>query len=59
MCCSRPTTPRTSVPFAWTNHYGKSRIVYFQAGHDAEAWKHPSFQEILERSIRWAAQKAP
>ena len=47
--------PKNVKPFAWTNHYGKSRVVYFQAGHDAEAWKHPSFQEILERSIRWAA----
>jgi type 1 glutamine amidotransferase len=48
--------PKNIGPFAWTNHYGKSRIVYFQAGHDAEAWKNSNFQEILGRSIRWAAR---
>jgi uncharacterized protein len=49
--------PKNTVPFAWTNHHGKSRVVYLQAGHDAEAWKHPCFQEILKRSIRWAAEE--
>ena len=49
--------PKNVKPFAWTNQYGKSRVVYFQAGHDAEAWKHPCFQEILGRSIRWVAGK--
>jgi type 1 glutamine amidotransferase len=48
--------PKNVSPFAWVSHYGKSRVVYFQAGHDAEAWKHPCFQEILQRSIRWAAR---
>jgi type 1 glutamine amidotransferase len=47
--------PKNVLPFAWTNHYGKSRIVYLQAGHDSEAWKHRSFQEVLMRSIRWTA----
>jgi type 1 glutamine amidotransferase len=51
----RADNPKNVQPFAWTNQYGKSRVVYFQAGHDAEAWKHPAFQEILGRSIRWAA----
>lgn len=49
--------PKNVVPFAWTNHYGKSRIVYFQAGHDSDAWKHPCFLEILMRSMRWAVEK--
>ena len=47
--------PKNVAPFAWVETYGKSRVVYFQGGHDAEAWKHPSFQQILQRSIRWAA----
>jgi len=47
--------PKNVKPFAWTNRYGKSRVVYFQAGHDSLAWKHPCFQEILKRSVRWAA----
>ncbi len=49
--------PKNVKPFAWTNQAGKSRVVYLQAGHDAEAWKHPSFREILQRSIRWTAGK--
>jgi type 1 glutamine amidotransferase len=52
----RAENPKNIGPFAWTNHYGKSRIVYFQAGHDAEAWKNSNFQEILGRSIRWVAR---
>jgi type 1 glutamine amidotransferase len=53
----RADNPKNVGPFAWTTPYGKSRIVYFQAGHDADAWKHPAFQQILERSIRWAARR--
>ncbi len=52
----RADNPKNVSPFAWVGQHGKSRVVYFQAGHDAEAWKHPSFQKILERSIGWAAQ---
>jgi type 1 glutamine amidotransferase len=29
------TNPKNNPAFAWVNQYGKSRIVYFQAGHDA------------------------
>lgn len=49
--------PKNVEPFAWTSHYGKSRVVYFQAGHDAEAWKSSNFQEVLGRSIRWVARR--
>ncbi len=48
--------PKNVAPFAWVSHYGKSRVVYFQAGHDAAAWQHPSFQQVLERSIRWVTR---
>src|SRR5689334_8266732 len=47
--------PKDTGPFAWTNQHGNSRIVYFQAGHDAKAWACPSYREILGRSIRWTA----
>lgn len=49
--------PKNALPFAWTNRYGKSRIVYLQAGHDAAAWTNPAFPELLMRSIRWSAEK--
>ncbi len=53
----RAINPKNASPFAWVSQHGKSRIVYFQAGHDAEAWQHPGFREILKRSIQWAAQR--
>ncbi|GAB6165809.1 hypothetical protein JCM19992_18090 [Thermostilla marina] len=42
---------------AWTTHYGKSRVVYLQLGHDKLAWQHPMYPELLVRSIRWAAEE--
>ena len=48
--------PSSVPPIAWTTRYGKSRVVYYQAGHDARAWENPSFREILIRSIGWAAR---
>jgi type 1 glutamine amidotransferase len=51
--------PRNVAPFAWTSRRGNSRIVYFQAGHDSEAWKNPNFQRILVRSIRWTSPRHP
>ncbi|RMG00661.1 MAG: ThuA domain-containing protein [Planctomycetota bacterium] len=41
---------------AWTTHYGNSRVVYLQLGHDSLAWRHPMYPELLVRSIRWAAE---
>jgi type 1 glutamine amidotransferase len=50
------SNPKNVRQFAWVTQYGKSRVVYFQAGHDAKAWQNPNFQEILNRSIHWAAR---
>ncbi len=47
----KASNPKNVSPFAWTTEYGKSRVVYFQAGHDAGAWHHPSYREILVRSM--------
>jgi uncharacterized protein len=47
-----------NVPqIAWEHTYGKSRVFYFQLGHDSQAWKNPAYPEILARGIRWAAEK--
>jgi hypothetical protein len=42
---------------AWVHQYGKSRVFYFQLGHDWQTWKNPAYPEILTRGIRWAAGK--
>jgi type 1 glutamine amidotransferase len=47
--------PENAHTIAWANEYGKSRIFYFQLGHDSNAWRNPAYPEILRRGIRWAA----
>jgi endoglucanase len=47
--------PRSMSALAWTTSYERARVVFLQHGHDAKAWEHPMFREILQRSIRWAA----
>jgi type 1 glutamine amidotransferase len=42
---------------AWAHEYGKSRVFYFQLGHDSQTWKNAAYPEILARGIRWAAGK--
>jgi hypothetical protein len=49
--------PKNDRNIAWAHEYGKSRVFYFQLGHDSQAWKNPAYPEILARSIRWAAGK--
>ena len=38
---------------AWTNKYGKSRIVYLQLGHDHYAYKNPSYRLLIKQAIDW------
>ena len=42
-------------PMLWTRPYGTGRVAYLALGHDAEAFGHPAFLELVQRSIRWAA----
>lgn len=49
--------PKNDPPVAWTTQYGKSRVFYFQLGHDAKAWNNPSYPRILANGIRWASGK--
>lgn len=45
--------PRSTKALAWTKSFGPSRVVYYMAGHDAKAWTHPSFRQIVLRSLWW------
>jgi hypothetical protein len=47
--------PKNDRQVAWAHEYGKSRVLYFQLGHDSQAWNNPAYPEILARGIRWAA----
>ncbi len=44
-------------PWTWTREQGKGRVFYTAYGHDARTWGHPGFQDLIERGIRWAANK--
>jgi uncharacterized protein len=47
--------PKNDRTIAWAHEYGKSRVFYFQLGHDSQAWKNPAYPDVLMRGIRWAA----
>ncbi len=40
---------------AWTRQYKKARVFCIALGHDALAYRHPSFRTLIERGIAWAA----
>lgn len=41
----------------WTTHFGNSRVFYLMFGHGPSAWQNPVYPKLLERGIRWVAQK--
>lgn len=47
--------PKNNPSIAWVHQVGKSRVFFFQLGHDAAAWRNPAYPEIVLRGIRWAA----
>ena len=48
------TDAATSTPsIAWTNRYGKSKIVTILLGHDNQAWTNPNFVKLLTQAITW------
>ncbi len=44
-------------PWSWTRTHGKGRIFYTAYGHDDRTWDQPGFQDLIERGLRWAANK--
>lgn len=49
--------PKNDPKIAWAHEYGKSRVFYFQLGHDSKTWTNPVYPDILARGIRWTAGK--
>jgi len=50
--------PTSSKLIGWTHTYGRSPVVFIQPGHGPEIYSHPSYRELVIRSIRWAADRA-
>ncbi|MFO0909522.1 MAG: PVC-type heme-binding CxxCH protein [Isosphaeraceae bacterium] len=44
-------------PWTWVRTHGKGRVFYTAYGHDGRTWGVPGFQNLVERGIRWAANK--
>ena len=44
-------------PWTWTRTHGKGRVFYTAYGHDERTWDQPGFHDLIERGIRWAANK--
>ena len=44
-------------PWTWVRTHGKGRVFYTAWGHDHRTWGHPGFQNLVERGIRWAANR--
>jgi len=47
--------PENEPTLAWTNEYGRSRVVYLQLGHGPGAFNNSNYRELLARAIRWVA----
>jgi uncharacterized protein len=48
-------TPGNEKWIAWVHPYRKSRVCYFQLGHDDKGYASKDFQTVLGRAIRWTA----
>jgi putative membrane-bound dehydrogenase-like protein len=46
-------------PWTWVRTHGKGRVFYTAWGHDERTWANPGFQNLVERSIRWACGGDP
>jgi putative membrane-bound dehydrogenase-like protein len=44
-------------PWTWVRTHGKGRVFYTAYGHDGRTWGQPGFHDLVERGIRWAANK--
>ena len=45
--------PESGKVIAWTNNYGKSRIIYIQLGHDHNSYRDPNYRRLIQQSIEW------
>ncbi|MFO0961227.1 MAG: ThuA domain-containing protein, partial [Isosphaeraceae bacterium] len=49
--------PAGDEPWTWVRTHGKGRVFYTAYGHDNRTFGHPGFHDLVERGIRWAANK--
>jgi len=44
-------------PLAWASDYGGTRVFGTTLGHGNDTWNDPTFQDLLVRAVKWAANK--
>jgi len=45
--------PSASRSMAWTNRYGKAKVITILLGHDNLAWTNPDFVKLLTQAVLW------
>ena len=48
--------PSSGAIVGWAHHYGNSRIVYIQLGHDSKAYENTSYRRLVSQAIEWVAR---
>ena len=48
--------PASGPIVGWAHHYGNSRIVYIQLGHDSRAYENASYRRVVIQAIEWVAR---
>lgn len=51
-----PETKGVVMPVAWTKPWGKGRVSYCSLGHEPKDFHVPEAQELILRSMLWAAR---
>ena len=49
--------PLSDGPVVWIGPDTQTRIVVLEPGHAGEPFKHPTYREIILRSLRWVAER--
>jgi type 1 glutamine amidotransferase len=46
---------RQPYPITWCSRYGKGRVFYTGMGHREDVWTNPLYQQMIAKSLLWAA----
>lgn len=48
-----------SQPGGWLRREGAGYVGVLTPGHNVEVWQHPTFQRLLQRTLRWCDGRGP
>ncbi len=49
--------PTSAKNIGWARTYDRARVVFIQLGHDAQAYRNPSYQKLVAQAIQWVAKR--